>query len=121
MQPLEIKITLDLSDRAVQILQGLALLGGQPCHCHCPHDEAPESPAPVEEKPAAEPAPEKAPESKEITDEALRAIIKDVRTRTSPAAVRAIFGDFGIKTSIECPMDRRPDLVAQLNQLVKES
>jgi hypothetical protein len=62
----------------------------------------------------AAPAPEKA---EEISDEQLRQVIKSVRDKSTPAAVREIFAEFGIKTSIECPQERRPELVARLNKL----
>ena len=53
----------------------------------------------------------------QISDEQLRQIIKGVRDKSTPAAVRGIFAEFGIKTSIECPMERRPELVERLNKL----
>lgn len=68
--------------------------------------------SPIADGPA--PAPEKA---EEISDEQLRQVIKSVRDKSTPAAVREIFAEFGIKTSIECPQERRPELVARLNKL----
>ena len=73
---------------------------------------APNTQSPIADGPA--PAPEKAGE---ISDEQLRQVIKSVRDKSTPAAVREIFAEFGIKTSIECPQERRPELVARLNKL----
>ena len=119
MEPIKINInvTLDASDKLLQAVQ--ALTGAK----------APKAPEqkpgqPVETKPAPKPetkeapapeAPAEAPTA--ISDEELRAIIKETRTASSPAAVRALFNEFGIKTSIECPMERRAELVAKLKKL----
>lgn len=124
MEPIKINInvTLDASDKLLQAVQ--ALTGakapkapeqkpGQPVETKpAPKPETKEAPAP--EAPAESPAPE---ETTEISDEELRAIIKETRTASSPAAVRALFNEFGIKTSIECPMERRAELVAKLKKL----
>ena len=122
MEPIKINInvTLDASDKLLQAVQ--ALTGakapkapeqkpGQPVQTKpAPQPETKEAPAP-EAAPAEE---EQAADPKEISDEELRAIIKETRTASSPAAVRALFNEFGIKTSIECPMERRAELVAKL-------
>lgn len=124
MEPIKISInvTLDASDKLLQAVQ--ALTGakapkapeqkpGQPVETKpAPKPETKEAPAP--EAPAEAPAPA---ETTEISDEELRAIIKETRTASSPAAVRALFNEFGIKTSIECPMERRAELVAKLKKL----
>ena len=125
MEPIKINInvTLDASDKLLQAIQ--ALTGakapkapeqkpGQPIQTKpAPQPETKEAPAP-EAAPAEE---EQAADPKEISDEELRAIIKETRTASSPAAVRALFNEFGIKTSIECPMERRAELVAKLKKL----
>lgn len=124
MEPIKISInvTLDASDKLLQAVQ--ALTGakapkapeqkpGQPVETKpAPKPETKEAPAPE-----AAPAEAAAPEATEISDEELRAIIKETRTASSPAAVRALFNEFGIKTSIECPMERRAELVAKLKKL----
>lgn len=124
MEPIKINInvTLDASDKLLQAVQ--ALTGakapkapeqkpGQPVQTKpAPQPETKEAPAPE-----AAPAEEQAADPKEISDEELRAIIKETRTASSPAAVRALFNEFGIKTSIECPMERRAELVAKLKKL----
>lgn len=124
MEPIKINInvTLDASDKLLQAVQ--ALTGakapkapeqkpGQPVETKpAPKPETKEAPAPE-----AAPAEEQAADPKEISDEELRAIIKETRTASSPAAVRALFNEFGIKTSIECPMERRAELVAKLKKL----
>ena len=124
---INIKVTLDASDNLLGALQ--ALTGSRAQAPAAP--ETKPAPKPVETKPeprkpevkeAPDQAPAQTPEPEpekpaEITDEALRALIKEVRTATSPAAVRGLFNEFGIKTSIECPQERRAELVDRLKKL----
>ena len=126
MEPIRININvpLDASDQLLQAIQALtgakAPAAAAPIRPadkpletkHEPKPETKEAPAPE-----AAPAEAAAPEATEISDEELRAIIKETRTASSPAAVRALFNEFGIKTSIECPMERRAELVAKLKKL----
>lgn len=123
MEPIKINInvTLDASDKLLQAVQALtgakapAAAAPKPVPLETktyPKPETKEAPAPEEA-----PAEAAAPEATEISDEELRAIIKETRTASSPAAVRALFNEFGIKTSIECPMERRAELVARLKNL----
>ncbi len=125
---INIKVTLDASDNLLGALQ--ALTGGRaqapatpatkPAPAKPETKPEPRKPETKEDAPAPAPAPEPQPEPEkpaEITDEALRALIKEVRTATSPAAVRGLFNEFGIKTSIECPMERRAELVDRLKKL----
>lgn len=126
MEPIKINInvTLDASENLLQAVQALTGQRAQaPAateHKPAPQVETKPAPkpetkeAPAPEAPAGSPAPE---ETTEISDEELRAIIKETRTASSPAAVRALFNEFGIKTSIECPMERRAELVAKLKKL----
>lgn len=110
MEPIfTIGLKIELSQETLAAINGLAdaIRGARPA------DAAPKAQA------APAPAPKLAQETPSviITDEDLRALIKETRTRTSPQAVRALFNEFGIKTSIECPDDRRPELVRRLNAL----
>lgn len=109
MEPIfTIGLKIELSQETLAAINGLAdaIRGARPA------DAAPKAQA------APAPKPEPAPETPSIiTDEDLRALIKETRTRTSPQAVRALFNEFGIKTSIECPDDRRSELVRRLNAL----
>lgn len=109
MEPIfTIGLKIELSQETLAAINGLAdaIRGARPA------DAAPKAQA------APAPKPEPAPEAPSvITDEDLRALIKETRTRTSPQAVRALFNEFGIKTSIECPDARRPELVRRLNAL----
>ena len=125
---INIKVTLDASDNLLGALQ--ALTGGRaqapatpatkPAPAKPETKPEPRKPETKEDAPAPAPAPDPQPEPEkpaEITDEALRALIKEVRTATSPAAVRGLFNEFGIKTSIECPQERRAELVDRLKKL----
>lgn len=53
----------------------------------------------------------------DITDEELRAAVKAAKEASSAAEIRAIFQDFGIKTSIECPNEKRRELLKALVDL----
>lgn len=130
MDPIKINITvtLDASDKLLGAIQSLT--GGsanaptapatKPAPAKPETKPEPRKPETKEDAPAPAPAPAPQPEPEkpaEITDEALRALIKEVRTATSPAAVRGLFNEFGIKTSIECPQERRAELVDRLKKL----
>lgn len=126
MEPIKINInvTLDASDKLLQAVQALtgqrAQAPAAPEHQPAPQVETKPAPKPETKEAPAPAAPAEAPapaETEEISDEELRAIIKETRTASSPAAVRALFNEFGIKTSIECPMERRAELVARLKNL----
>lgn len=126
MEPIKINInvTLDASENLLQAVQALtgqrAQAPAAPEHKPAPQVETKPAPKPETKEAPAPAAPAEAPapaETEEISDEELRAIIKETRTASSPAAVRALFNEFGIKTSIECPMERRAELVARLKNL----
>ena len=138
MEPIKVQITLDLSERALSAIEGLAAAISAPALAAAPAStprrratkpvetkEAPAAPeaqaaqpAPEPEAAAAAPAPAPAVEDLPITDDELRQIVKEARDRTSFPAVRGLFNEFGIKASIECPMERRAELVDRLNKLV---
>lgn len=130
MDPIKINITvtLDASDKLLGAIQSLtggraqapATPATKPAPAKPETKPEPRKPETKEDAPAPAPAPTSQPgpeKPAEITDEALRALIKEVRTATSPAAVRGLFNEFGIKTSIECPQERRAELVDRLKKL----
>lgn len=136
MDPIHINITvtLDASDKLAGLVQ--ALVAGKPeAPATKPEPKRPETkPEPrkpeVKEDPAPaklaeDPKPEQPeeapaePETKEISDSELRVFIKGIRDQVgSNKAIWDVFADFGIKTSIECPMERRAELMERLNKLV---
>ena len=142
MDPIQINITIGLNEKTLAAFQ--ALTGGK---SESPKPETkpgakpdtPETkPAPrkVETKPAAKPEvkdpladePEPVAESpepvaakpREISDEELREVLYKAR-KSSPTAAQTIknviFPEFGIATSIECPMEQRAALVDRLNKI----
>ena len=143
MDPIQVNInvTLDLSEKTTELLQ--ALMGKAQAPAPAPETKpnrrkvetkpapAPETKEEPEQKPEPEPEPEKpepaeaapAPaqeEKKVYEDEELREIVHAVRSAKpgNPQIIRnEIFPEFGIKTSIECPMERRAELVARLKEL----
>lgn len=81
---------------------------------------APETaPTPASEAKAPQAAPEApaAAEEKEITDADLRQATKAAKDRIDANTVRAVFKEFEIKSSNECPQERRAELLAALENL----
>lgn len=141
MDPIQVNInvTLDLSEKTAELLQ--ALMGKAQAPAPAPETKpnrrkvetkpapAPETKEAPEQKPESEPekpesaeaAPAPAQEEKKVyEDEELREIVHAVRSAKpgNPQIIRnEIFPEFGIKTSIECPMERRAELVARLKEL----
>lgn len=77
---------------------------------------APSKPEPA---PAAAPAPKDLPDDLPVSDEELRAAVKAAKDNTSAADVKALFAQFGVKTSSECPDAKRFELLNKLNELAK--
>jgi len=145
MDPIQINInvSLDLTDKTVSLLQGL--LGHRaeaPAPQRKPAAKPETKPEPRKPETKEQPEPEKpaandktadpsddlpfqAPEAKEedtpISDEELRQVVFNARKakNENPQIIKnEIFPLFGIKTSIECPTERRAELVAMLNKLI---
>lgn len=79
-------------------------------------------PAPTKPEPApaaAAPAPKDLPDDLPVSDEELRAAVKAAKDNTSAADVKALFAQFGVKTSSECPDSKRFELLNKLNELAK--
>jgi len=82
-----------------------------------PVEEAPVQAPQAPQEPAAAPAEEDLP----ISDEELRQVVFAARKAKpgNPQEIKnVIFPEFGIKTSMECPVERRAELVARLNKLI---
>ena len=77
---------------------------------------APTKPEPA---PAAAPAPKDLPDDLPVSDEELRAAVKAAKDNTSADDVKALFAQFGVKTSSECPDAKRFELLNKLNELAK--
>ena len=79
----------------------------------------------VPEKPqaAAEPAPTSAPApaaeepTAPIDNMDLMNAVKDAKERGKADAIRALFAQYGIASSRDCPQDKRQDLLTALNAL----
>lgn len=76
-------------------------------------------PTKPEPAPAAAPAPKDLPDDLPVSDEELRAAVKAAKDNTSAADVKALFAQFGVKTSSECPDAKRFELLNKLNELAK--
>ena len=118
---IEININVELGPKTVQLIG--ALLGGSSnCHCHCAEE------APVEKIDGSDPevqrqlntqSTEDMPdfEGKEITDADLRQIVKETKDRVGAKPIRDIFAEMGFSSSVECPAERRSELVERLKNL----
>ena len=143
MDPVQINInvSLDITDRTAAFIQDL--LGARakaPAPQRKPASKPETKPEPrvIETKEAPQPAapqqPEEAPaqapeapapapveEDLPISDEELRQVVFAARKAKpgNPQEIKnVIFPEFGIKTSMECPVERRAELVARLNKLI---
>ena len=129
MDPIQINITIDLGQKTLEVIRSFTKTAKDdsvPARPTPPIVEVKEAPAAKTPKPAApaepvakdpEPVADMPAEVAEISDEELRALVKKAKNASSPTDVRAIFSEFGIRTSIDCPQERRADLVARLNKL----
>lgn len=61
--------------------------------------------------------PEENSGTEEISDATLREKVKEAKDRTDTKTVRALFAEFGINNSTECPQERRSELLAGLEKL----
>lgn len=117
MEPLTIHVEVNLGEKTLNILQNLL----QPNTTRAAAPAA--APAPKPAAPAQDPAPadNQSEDSGDmpgpISDEELRAAVKSAKDATSAADVKKIFGEFEIKTSSECPDDKRYDLLKKLVEL----
>ena len=82
-----------------------------------PKPETVQSPTPAEK---AAPAPQQAPAApvqKEISDADLRLAVKAAKDKVGTDGVKALFHEFEIPNSSECPQERRSELMDRLNKL----
>ena len=111
INPIQIHIEVGLSGATVTALQGLFSRAGLQTRAA---SSDPERPSGAPEKPSGVPA--AAPDGP-VTDERLREAVKAAKDATSAADVRAVFKDFGIRASIDCPAARRRELLDRLTTL----
>lgn len=141
MEPLKINIEVSLSKETLAVLR--ALVGakestGFDIPAPQPEPEQPKrrtkktEPAPAPEAPQPDPAPSQAddddlppddapaPEKKPTPSEAdARAAVKAAKDRgVSPKVIRSYMQEsFGIASSVDCPAERRQELIEGLNKL----
>ena len=81
----------------------------------------PPTPAPVQTR-AAAPAPAPAPKAEAIDNMTLNQAVKAAQARGVEAdAIRAVFNKYGIKSSRECPSERRQALLDEINGLKSDA
>lgn len=135
MEPIKINIEVNLGKATIELLQAFApaqqalpvpTTETQPEPKHKTKKEAP-APEPEPEAPAVAPAddddlpPDDAPAPKKTlpTEDDARKAVKAARDRGVPAkTIKALMKDsFDIASSVECPAERRQELIDELNKL----
>ena len=108
METIKIHVEVALSDATLGVLRDLA---GRTA----PAQEKPAAAAP---EPKAAPAAVAAPEE-DIPNQVLFDLVRGTMhdRGVSPDAIRAVFREFGIASSSECPQERRRELVERLKAL----
>lgn len=115
MQPLNISVSIELtvSEQLKSLLSGLfqghRVQPETPATKQKDNAKAVKAPAQVTAAPAETVA--------EVSDEALRQAVREAKTRVGVPEIRAVFKQFGIEASSECPPERRAELKNSLNQL----
>lgn len=130
MEPIKIQIEVNLGEATLDILKSFApALGASETKKPAPVPEKKAKPAPVAEPaPAAEPvmedlpaddAPDPAPAKPTPTEDDARQAVKAARSRgvTAKAIKDYMKESFNIATSVECPAERRQELIDGLNGL----
>ena len=111
MQPLNISVSIELtvSEQLKSLLSGI--FQGRKA--------LPETPARKQKETAAEAQAVEAPAATvaEVSDEALRQAVREAKTRVGVPEIRAVFKQFGIEASSECPPERRAELKNSLDKL----
>lgn len=114
MDPIQITVSVELGPKTTQLLRAFLSEGPAP-EAKAPAAAEPDMPDFTQPTAAA---PEKVPEeSEEISDATLRGAVKAAKDKAGAKAVRDIFTSFGITSSVECPAERRSELVAALKNL----
>lgn len=130
MEPIKIQIEVNLGEATLDILKSFApALGASETKKPAPAPEKKAKPAPVAEPaPAAEPvmddlppddAPDPTPAKPTPTEDDARQAVKNARSRgvTAKAIKDYMKESFNIATSVECPAERRQELIDGLNGL----
>lgn len=111
MQPLNISVSIELtvSEQLKSLLSGI--FQGRKA--------LPETPARKQKETAADAPAVEAPAATaaEVSDEVLRQAVREAKTRVGVPEIRAVFKQFGIEASSECPPERRAELKNSLDQL----
>ena len=129
MDPIKINVNInvELGERTMSFIQQLAGKSAEsPAVQRKPAAKPETKPAPTPEtkedpKPAEAPAQQDTTDDLPISDEELRQVVFAARKAKpgNPREIKnVIFPEFGIKTSMECPLERRAELVARLNKLI---
>jgi hypothetical protein len=119
MDPIKINVELSIKDDSLQALKNIfttCIGGAAPVRPTLPPKPA-EAPKAETKAPEAPVAPA-APAAPAIDNMTLNAEVKAAQSRgVDKARILEVFGKYGIKSSRECPEDKRPALLADLKAL----
>ena len=82
-----------------------------------PRPTVPEKPQAAEPAPKSAPAPAAEEPVAPIDNMVLMNAVKDAKERGKADGIRALFAQYGIASSRDCPQDKRKDLLTALNAL----
>lgn len=119
MNTVNIAIEVNFGEATLNLLQAFVSSLGKNNAQTEPTKTSKPAPTKPEPAPAAAPAPKDLPDDLPVSDEELRAAVKAAKDNTSAADVKALFAQFGVKTSSECPDAKRFELLNKLNELAK--
>lgn len=113
-----INVKVSLEEATIQRIR--EILAPRPAGIEARPAQGPRPAVPEKPQAAAEPAP-KSPAAEEpvapIDNMVLMNAVKDAKERGKADGIRALFAQYGIASSRDCPQDKRQDLLTALNAL----
>ena len=107
---IDVNVRISLDGRMADLIEGLAAkITGR---------DATEQPDNAVRVPEPQPHPEPEPEQiRIITDEEMRQEVKTAKDKAGVEPVRAVFGEYGVRSSVNVPQERRREFVDKLRSL----
>lgn len=116
-----VNVKVSLEEATIQRIR--EILAPRPAGIEARPAQGPRPAVPGKPQAAAEPAPKSAPAPAPeepvapIDNMVLMNAVKDAKERGKADGIRALFAQYGIASSRECPQDKRKDLLTALNAL----
>ena len=116
-----VNVKVSLEEATIQRIR--EILAPRPAGIEARPAQGPRPAVPEKPQAAAEPAPKSAPAPAAeepvapIDNMVLMNAVKDAKERGKADGIRALFAQYGIASSRDCPQDKRKDLLTALNAL----